>query len=152
MAARRDWLLATLDNLARGESRLSPLIYDGHPAGNGDGERYWQARATRLDGATRRHCAAGHGRDRPDRQDRAEPPRARQAALPGRLRQVLVDEANAASQTHRKRLEELLAFAKVGAWELDVATGYMACTDQCKANMGLCSRTTPSTRRASSKN
>ena len=54
-----------------------------------------------------------------------------------RLRQVLVDEANAALQTHRKQLEELLAFAKVGAWELDVATGFMACTDQCKANMGL---------------
>ena len=38
-----------------GESRLSPPIrYDGHPAGSGNGERYWQVKATRL-------ASIGHG-------------------------------------------------------------------------------------------
>jgi PAS domain S-box-containing protein len=139
MAARRDWLAATLGDLAEGESRLSPLIrYDGHPAGNGNGERYWQARATRLDGSSAAAFVL-QVTDVTDQIVKTEQTRREHAKLrsQARLRQVLVDEANAALQTHRKQLEELLAFAKVGAWELDVATGFMACTDQCKANMGL---------------
>ncbi|WP_235844936.1 sensor histidine kinase [Cupriavidus agavae] len=141
MAARRDWLLATLDALDIGESRLSPLIrYDGHPAGNGDGERYWQARATRLAGVgTAAPVVVLRINDVTDQIVQSEQSRREHAKLrsQARLRKLLVDEANAALQTHRERLEELLAFAKVGAWELDIATGFMACTDQCKANMGL---------------
>ncbi|WP_137927910.1 ATP-binding protein [Cupriavidus sp. 2SB] len=141
MAARRDWLLATLGQLVVGESRMSPLIrYDGHPAGNGDGERYWQARATRLAGVgTAAPVVVLKISDVTDQIVQSEQSRREHAKLrsQARLRKLLVDEANAALQTHRERLEELLAFAKVGAWELDIATGYMACTDQCKANMGL---------------
>lgn len=141
MRARREWLLATLDNLAEGESRMSPLIrYDGHPAGSGNGERYWQAKATRLAGAS----AAGAAfvlqvTDVTDQIVQTEQSRREHAKLrsQARLRKVLVEEANAALQTHREQLEQLLSFAKVGAWELDMATGFMVCTDQCKANMGL---------------
>ncbi|MDT6963383.1 ATP-binding protein [Cupriavidus sp. SZY C1] len=141
MMARREWLMATLDTLALGESRLSPPIrYDGYPAGDGTDERYWQAKATRVAGDN----APGAVfvllvTDVTDQMLRTEQTRREHAKLrsQARLRQVLVEEANAALQTHRKQLEELLAFARVGAWELDVATGYMNCTDQCKANMGL---------------
>lgn len=139
MTARREWLLATLDDLAEGESRLSPLIrYDGHPTGSGNDERYWQVRATRLAGNAATPLAL-HVMDVTDQILRTEQARREHAKLRSRarLRQVLVDEANAALQSHQQKLEELLSFAKVGAWELDVATGVMHCTDQCKANMGL---------------
>lgn len=141
MLARRNWLTDTLGNLAIGESRMSPLLrYDGHPAGSGNGERYWQARATRLDGiGTAGPLVLLQVVDVTDQIVQTEQSRREHAKLrsQARLRKLLVDEANAALQSHRERLEELLAFAKVGAWEIDIATGYMVCTDQCKANMGL---------------
>ncbi|PLQ00755.1 sensor histidine kinase [Cupriavidus pauculus] len=139
MVARREWLTVTLDNLAEGESRLSPPIrYDGHPAGHGNTERYWQARASRLAGASEAAFVL-QVMDVTEQIVRTEQTRREHDKLrsQAQLRQMLVEEANAALQTHRKQLEELLSFAKVGAWELDVATGFMACTDQCKANMGL---------------
>lgn len=141
MLARREWLLATLDNLAEGESRMSPLIrYDGYPAGSGNGERYWQAKATRLAGTGTAGAAfVLQVTDVTDQIVQTEQNRREHAKLrsQARLRQVLVQEANAALQTHREQLEQLLSFAKVGAWELDMATGFMVCTNQCKANMGL---------------
>lgn len=139
MVARREWLASTLDNLPVGASRLSPPIrYDGHPTGTGNARRYWQAKVTHLSGS----AAAAYVlqvMDVTDQTLQAEEAQREHARLrsQAQLRQVLVDEANAALQTHREQLEELLSFAKVGAWELDVATGYMACTNQCKANMGL---------------
>lgn len=139
MAARRDWLFVTLGELKEGESRLSPLIrYDGHPAGSGDAERYWQAKATRIGGASEAAFVV-QVTDVTDQIGQSEQLRREHAKLrsQARLRQVLVEEANAALQTHREQLEDLLSFAKVGAWELDIATGFMSCTDQCKANMGL---------------
>lgn len=141
MHARHEWLAETLDTLGVGESRLSPPIrYDGHPAGSGNGERYWQVKATRL-------ASIGHGTsavllhvvDVTEQIVKTEQSRRERAKLrsQARLRKLLVDEANAALATHRERLDELLSFAKVGAWELDFATGHMVCTNQCKANMGL---------------
>lgn len=141
MAARREWLVATLDDLAEGESRMSlPIRYDGHPAGSGSGERYWQAKVTRL--AANAPSGAAFVLQVTDVTEqilRIEQARRAHAELQSqaRLHQVQVDEANAALQSHREQLEELLSFARVGAWELDIATGCMACTDQCKANMGL---------------
>ncbi|MBU70141.1 MAG: PAS domain-containing sensor histidine kinase [Cupriavidus sp.] len=141
-AARREWLMATLGDLQDGESRLSPLIrYDGHPTGNGEGERYWQVKATRLSGFDHEEGSVVllHVTDVTHQIVQTEQSRREHAKLrsQARLRKLLVDEANAALQTHRERLEELLSFAKVGAWELDIATGHLSCTDQCKANLGL---------------
>lgn len=140
-AERKAWLKATLAGLQPGETRQSALIrYDGHPTGDGPGERYWQARATRLEPpAVAEPLFLLQVNDVTDQIVQTEQSRREHAKLrsQARLRQLLVDEANAELQSHRERLEELLAFAKVGAWELDIATGHMVCTDQCKANMGL---------------
>jgi PAS domain S-box-containing protein len=54
-----------------------------------------------------------------------------------RLRQVLVEEANAQLRDHREQLRQALEFAHVGSWELDPVTGEIDCTDQCKINLGL---------------
>nr|WP_315595643.1 PAS domain-containing sensor histidine kinase [uncultured Cupriavidus sp.] len=140
MLARREWLQATLGALEVGESRLSPLIrYDGYPAGNGNGERYWQAKATRQELGGGEMVVILQVNDVTDQIVLTEQRRRENAKLrsQARLRKLLVDEANAELQSHRERQEELLAFAKVGAWQLDIATGAINCTDQCKANMGL---------------
>lgn len=53
------------------------------------------------------------------------------------LRQRLVAEAQLKSEQDNEALKEALAFAKIGAWTLDLATGIIECTAQCKANYGM---------------
>ena len=53
------------------------------------------------------------------------------------LRQVVARETDARLQTSQEQFAVALAFAKVGAWELDPTTGAIECTDQCKDNLGL---------------
>lgn len=42
-----------------------------------------------------------------------------------------------ALQEHEQQLNIALATARLGAWQLDVATGVLDCTEICKANFGL---------------
>ena len=53
------------------------------------------------------------------------------------LRRVMARDAEANYLESQARFTMALEFAKLGAWDLDIATGAFACTDQCKANMGL---------------
>lgn len=53
------------------------------------------------------------------------------------LRRVVATEAQTKLQESLERFGQVLDFAKVGAWELDFATGEINCTDQCKLNVGL---------------
>mgnify|MGYP000070026994 CR=1 FL=1 len=53
------------------------------------------------------------------------------------LRQMLVEEAREQLADNRQRFQVALAFAQIGAWELDPASGDIECTVQCKANYGL---------------
>lgn len=138
--ARAEWLDATLRDLAPGEERLSSLIrYDMSTHGK-FAEHYWQVRASRVEAS-----AAGDAllllqvMDVTKEVAEGEENRRERAKLrsQARLRQVLVEEANAELRQNQAQLAEVLSFARVGAWELDLATGYMVCTDQCKANMGL---------------
>lgn len=140
MIARREWLQATLGHLALGESRLSPLIrYDGYPAGDGKGERYWQATISCLAPGGGAPVLVLQVNDVTSQIVQTEQSRRENAKLrsQARLRKLLFDKANAELESHRQQLEELLAFAKVGAWQLDIETGIIECTNQCKANMGL---------------
>ncbi len=141
---RRNWLDAMLPGLVPGESRLSPVLrYDTPSSKGGDGTlmpRYWQIRTSVIgprDGAAPMFgvCVM----DVTDsiavsERDQRERAKLRSQA---RLRQVLVDEANAELRVHREQLRQALAFAHVGAWELDPATGAIEGSDQCKINLGL---------------
>ncbi|WP_321801436.1 PAS domain-containing sensor histidine kinase [Caballeronia sp. J97] len=53
------------------------------------------------------------------------------------LRQIVADETAARLRTQQEEFAVALAFAKVGAWELDPQTGQITCTEQCKINLGL---------------
>ncbi|WP_024904884.1 PAS domain-containing sensor histidine kinase [Robbsia andropogonis] len=53
------------------------------------------------------------------------------------LRQRLALDAQRQSETDTEALKEALSFARVGAWTLDLNTGIIDCTVQCKANYGM---------------
>ncbi|WP_250520699.1 PAS domain-containing sensor histidine kinase [Caballeronia sp. NCTM1] len=53
------------------------------------------------------------------------------------LRNILASEASERLRLNKEQFDTALAFAKVGAWELDPSTGVIVCTDQCKLNLGL---------------
>ena len=53
------------------------------------------------------------------------------------LRQRLVADAQLKSERDNEALREALAFARIGAWTLDMETGIIDCTAQCKANYGM---------------
>ncbi len=141
---RRSWLDSMLPGLAPGENRLSPLIrYDTPMPNASDGEltpRYWQVRTSTIDGGGgRAPMIAMCVMDVSDsiavtERDQRERAKLRSQA---RLRQVLVDEANAELRVHREQLRQALEFAHVGAWELDPATGAIEGTEQCKVNLGV---------------
>ncbi|WP_370637516.1 ATP-binding protein [Cupriavidus sp. AU9028] len=163
-AARRAWVENTLRTINRGERRQSPVLRYDLPKpdedGNGEGEgqparteRYWQARAVRVPspgpltvGEGRRELA-GRGTDLviftlSDVTDtvadteRSQRERAKLRSQ-AQLRQVLIDEANAELRSQQQRLQEVLSFARVGAWEWDLSSGVLNCTDQCYRNLGL---------------
>ncbi|MGY8524584.1 ATP-binding protein [Paracidovorax citrulli] len=130
--------------------------------GDGSGEpalreRYWQARAVRVPSPGRvsvrarpeddRTSAAVRGTDlviftltdvteSVADTERSQRERAKLRSQ-ARLRQVLIDEANAELRSQQERLQEVLSFAKVGAWEWDLSSGVLQCTDQCYRNLGL---------------
>ena len=52
------------------------------------------------------------------------------------LRKQLVLDAQRQAEKDAKTLNEALAFARIGAWTMDLTTGVVECTPQCKANFG----------------
>lgn len=139
-AARHDWIDATLRGLGPGEERLSSLIRYDMSATGAAAERYWQVRASRMEPPlVEESLYLLNVMDVTSQVAQSEQNRREHAKLrsQARLRQVLVQEANEELRQNQARLDEVLAFARVGAWELDLATGFMVCTEQCKANVGL---------------
>jgi PAS domain S-box-containing protein len=143
--ARAEWLDATLHGLAPGEARLSSLIRYDISTHGAFAEHYWQVRASRVEAPPAAASVAPDGllllqvmdvttQVVAEEHNRREHAKLRSQA---RLRQVLVEEANEELRYNQARLDEVLSFARVGAWEIDLATGFMICTDQCKANLGL---------------
>ncbi|WP_347557877.1 PAS domain-containing sensor histidine kinase [Robbsia sp. KACC 23696] len=53
------------------------------------------------------------------------------------LRAILVEEAREEAMNERAQLDEVLAFANIGAWRLDEETGVVTCTAQCRQNLGI---------------
>jgi PAS domain S-box-containing protein len=52
------------------------------------------------------------------------------------LRKQLVLDAQRQAEKDARTLNEALSFARIGAWTLDLTTGVIDCTPQCKANFG----------------
>ncbi|NIE63419.1 ATP-binding protein [Burkholderia sp. Ax-1719] len=139
--ARRLWLDTMLGDGVPGESRLGPPIrYD---LADGDAgplvPRYWQARVT-LMGTGRGERLYGlcvHDiTERMEDEAREQRERAKLRSQ-ARLRQVLMEEANEQLRLQQEQLQHALAFARVGAWELQTQTGMFTCNDQFKMLLGL---------------
>lgn len=146
-AERRAWLQGALEQLAPGELRLSPLLrYDMGGGREADGglaspsERYWQIKAGMLNpGPAGEELIALCVLDVTESiaaNERSQRERAKLRSQ-ARLRQVLIEETTAQLRDHQEQFQQALAFAHVGAWELNPLTGAITCTDQCKANLGL---------------
>ncbi|SAK99458.1 PAS/PAC sensor hybrid histidine kinase [Caballeronia fortuita] len=135
---------ALVANLHAGQRRLSPAFSVDAPEHAGaSGEqslRYWQIHVShlpatgdeppiillRFDDVTMRTLAT--------RTERREKARLRSHA---RLRQILAKEAEERLHDHRVRFERALAFAGVGAWEIDLASGAVHCSEQCAEDLAL---------------
>ncbi|MDR5882112.1 HAMP domain-containing sensor histidine kinase [Caballeronia sp. LZ032] len=53
-----------------------------------------------------------------------------------RLRKILVQETQKQLADHLGHFEEALAFAGVGAWELDLMAGTVKCSERCRRDLG----------------
>lgn len=141
--ARQGWLVSLFDSLLPNQLVRSPEFREElalEADQGGTGVRVWVMEATLV---------------RPDEgesdiilarlQDVTEPALARERVQRERaqlrsqahLRARLVQEAQEAVRHEKEQLEEALAFARIGAWRLDLSTGDMTCTQQCKTNIGL---------------
>ncbi len=139
--ARRQWLDTMLGGGVPGESRLGPPIrYDLADGAAGPlVPRYWQARVTLMSTARgeRLYGLCVHditGRMEDEAREQRERAKLRSQA---RLRQVLMEEANEQLRLQQEQLQHALAFARVGAWELQTQTGMFTCNDQFKMLLGL---------------
>ncbi len=139
--ARRQWLESLLAQGAPGESRLAPpLRYDLALDGVGPlVPRYWQVRATLMRTARGEPLYGLCVHDITERMEEEAREQRERAKLrsQARLRQVLVDEANEQLRMQQEQLQHALAFASVGAWELQTRTGVFTCTEQFKTLLGL---------------
>ena len=143
-AARREWLEELLLDLAPGQTRSSPLLrYDmpARKAGGAQGNvtRWWQLVATNIAEENEPALIALRVAEM-TREVQAQEEEQRERAKvrsQAQLRQMLVEEAREQLADNRQRFQVALAFAQIGAWELDPASGDIECTVQCKANYGL---------------
>jgi len=135
----RHWLDAVLLRLVPGQFELSqPLRYDIAPNGQLEAH-YWRVRAAILQDGPHGRLYGLHVQDVTDNVEASARDQRERAKLrsQARLRQVLVEEANQQLRTQQERFQQALAFASVGAWELDTGAGTFVCTDQFKALLGL---------------
>jgi len=144
---RRAWLQSALPTLRSGETRLSPTLRYDLPVLAEDGsattaERHWQARVSRVgsggglpgtgllvfcltDVTESVQATERHEREREKLHAQAQ------------LRQLRIDEVNAELRSQQARLQEVLTFARVGAWEWNLASGEISCTEQGYRNLGI---------------
>ncbi|MDR5739240.1 MULTISPECIES: ATP-binding protein [unclassified Caballeronia] len=140
--ARNQWVAAALVNLAAGETRSSPPFRAEWPSGP-DGKlafRFWKIKASVIVPANGvRSYYAIRVSDVTERVQRSEADKREKARLrsQAQLRQIIAAEKEKQLQESREQLAEVLAFAKVGAWQRDLLTGVITCTTQAKINLGL---------------
>ncbi|WP_250463710.1 MULTISPECIES: ATP-binding protein [unclassified Caballeronia] len=140
-AARVDCIESVLTDLKPGQTRSSVYFHADWPT-ESDGlvQRFWKLKASIID------LPADAGRyyvlrvsDVTSRVQEREVEQRDKARLrsQAQLRQIVAVEKEKQLRESREQLSEVLTFAKVGAWQRDIATGAVVCTDQCKLNMGI---------------
>jgi PAS domain S-box-containing protein len=142
--ARNEWIRALLDGLVPGETRTSTHFRGQWPSASDEPDkliaRYWKLKASIIApaGSVRSYYALRVS-DVTDKVARNEAERREKARLrsQAQLRQILAAEKEEQLKRSREQFAEVLAFANVGAWQRDLETGNITCTDQCKANFGL---------------
>jgi signal transduction histidine kinase len=139
--ARRQWLDSMLGDGVPGESRIGPPIrYDLTDGDDGPlVPRYWQARVTLIVTAPgeRLYGLCVHDITRRMEEEAREQRERAKLRSQARLRQVLMEEANEQLRLQQEQLQHALAFASVGAWELQPQSGVFTCNDQFKMLLGL---------------
>jgi signal transduction histidine kinase len=129
---------ALVTSLRPGQRRHSPSVC--LDAGSAD-PRYWQIHASfltpasadeaplivlRFDDVTARTLAS--------EDDRRKTARLRSHA---RLRQILAQEAQDKLDANLRLFEQALAFAGVGAWQIDAASGEITCSERCLRDLAV---------------
>jgi PAS domain S-box-containing protein len=139
--ARNEWVRALLDGLLPGETRTSTHFRGLWPSDDVHKltPRYWKLKASIITPEDGMPCIALRVSDVTDKVARNESERREKARLrsQAQLRQILAAEKEEQLKRSREQFTEVLAFAKVGAWQRDLDSGVITCTDQCKANFGL---------------
>jgi signal transduction histidine kinase len=143
--ARRAWLRSTLTGLAPGEMRESSILrYDSPAPGASSADafevRFWRIAAARLErGASAEPLIALRINDVTASVEVSERSQRERAKLrsQARLRQLLVEEANALLHENKEQLTFALTFARIGSWEFDPKAGRVECSDECRACLGL---------------
>jgi PAS domain S-box-containing protein len=145
-AAGEAWFHRVCNGLTIGQtSSTSFFRFDLPPLENGQSRRcFWKLKASRIpSGPGMGDTASGYlafrvsnVTERVEREAIEEREKARLRSE-AQLRQIAADETAARLRAHQELFATALAFAKVGAWELDSRTGLITCTEQCKLNLGL---------------
>ncbi|WP_438390478.1 ATP-binding protein [Caballeronia sp. DA-9] len=139
------WLRSALEEMEMGETRSTPYFrFDLAKAEEATHARFWKFKASLIPNLSDDATASGHyfairvsdvtEQAQRDALDQREKARLRSQA---QLRSIVANETAAQLRASQDQFEVALAFAKVGAWELNPVSGLIACTDQCKVNLGL---------------
>ncbi|GAB5097828.1 PAS domain-containing sensor histidine kinase [Caballeronia sp. HLA56] len=143
LAGRADWIHSMLAGLVPGQTRSSPYFRADWPSSAESQQlvpRFWKLKASVIDipDDGRRYFVLRVS-DVTSRVQRREAEQREKARLrsQAQLRQIVAADKEKQLRESREHLSEVLAFAKVGAWQRDIATGVVVCTDQCKLNMGI---------------
>jgi PAS domain S-box-containing protein len=143
-AARNEWVSVLLDSLRPGIIEVSPALTAWWPS-EGGAEltlRMWEVAASIIpssEGAP--SYIAWRVNDVTEREQRLDADRRERARLrsQAQLRQIVATEKQKELVESRQQLAQALEFANVGAWQRDLVTGEISCTDQTKRNLGLAS-------------
>jgi signal transduction histidine kinase len=129
---------ALVKNLRPGQRRHSPAVLLNDDAAE---PRYWQIHASFLSASSETEPARIVLRfdDVTARTLASEDERRKTARLRShaRLRQILAKEAQDKLDENLRRFEQALAFAGVGAWEIDIASGDISCSERCLRHLAV---------------
>ncbi|MDR5822524.1 ATP-binding protein [Caballeronia sp. LZ043] len=140
--ARHAWLAAVCAKLLPGTSAESPYLpgnFQLDPSKSPE-TRVWEFGASVVAPAdsTQSYIALRviDATDRVEREDADKREKARLRSQ-AQLRRIIAEEKERQLAESRARFAEALAFANVGAWQRDLLTGVVTCTNECKSNFGL---------------
>ncbi|CAM2158771.1 histidine kinase (plasmid) [Pararobbsia alpina] len=144
LAERGDMITALVEDTYAGRVRRVPVFRFTQSAqpdpDRSNASRYWQIQASLLSAADSRPPLVALRFDdvtlrilevERERRERA------QMRSHARLKTLLAQEAHERVDEHRLQFEQVLEFAGVGAWQLDLTTGTIACSERCRIDLAI---------------